>query len=480
MSSAQRRTLLLAPLATLLVLVAFVTPLATAGRTAVDLGSRPTTVPWLLSAMALGLAVALLPSGALADDVGRRRVFVAGLLVVALGSAVCSAAAGSGVFVAGRLLTGLGGGAVLACALGLVGHAFPPGPARAHAAGVWGASVGAGIATGGLLAVAVDHGSSWRHAYVVLAVLAVGVGVAGHSLLDESTSGARRGPDLLGTVLLGTGLALLLSGLVQAGRGRLSAEAVVLLAGGALLVGLFAVAETRVAAPLLDPALLRRRPFLAASLGAFANGAGITAVAAFTPTLVQRGLGGTLLAASLVTLLFAGTSVVAALLVRRLPLHVPGRTLVVAGLLGGAVGQLMQTGLSTSSSVLRLLPGCVVAGVAFGVLNAALGREAVASVPPDRTAMGSGANNTARYVGSALGITVVSVVATRSPGPGGLVDGWDHAVLLAAAVSVLGAVGVALLRPVATEGSGPVVAAPVPGGVGAEPAGRSTGVEVRA
>lgn len=443
----QRRTLLLAPAATLLVLVAFVTPLATVGRTAADLGSRPTTVPWLLSSMALGLAVALLPSGALADDVGRRRVFTAGLLLVALGSAVCAGAPGSGAFVAGRLLAGLGGGAVLACSLGLLGHAFPPGPARAHATGVWGASVGAGIAVGGLLTVAVDHGDSWRHAYAVLAGLTAGVAVAGRALLPESTSGRRRGPDLVGTVLLGAGLALLLSGLVQAGRGRLSGEVVVLLAGGLVLVALFGVAQGRVAAPLLDLALLRRRPFLAATVGAFANGAGATALAAFTPTLVQRGLGRSLLAASLVTLLFAGTSVVAALLVRRLPLHVTGRALLVGGLLGVAVGQLAQTGLSASSSVLRLLPGCLVAGVAFGVLNAALGREAVASVPPERAAMGSGANNTARYVGSALGITVVSVVATRTPGAAGLVDGWDTAALLTAAVSVLGAVVVGLLRP---------------------------------
>ncbi len=448
MLPSQRRTLLVAPAATLLVLVSFVTPLATAGRTAADLGSRPTTVPWLLSSMALGLAVALLPSGALADDVGRRRVFTTGLLVVAVGAAVCAAASGSGAFVAGRLLAGLGGGAVLACSLGLLGHAFPPGPARAHATGVWGASVGAGIATGGLLTVAVDQGDSWRHAYVVLAVLTAAVALVGRALLLESTSGTHRGPDLLGTALLGSGLALLLSGLVQAGRGRLTLEVVLLLGGGLVLLGLFGVAQARVASPLLDPALLRRRPFLAATVGAFANGAGATALAAFTPTLVQRGLGRSLLVASLVVLLFAGTSVVAALLVRRLPLHVTGRALLVGGLLGVAAGQLAQTGLTTSSSVLRLLPGCLVAGVAFGVLNAALGREAVASVPPDRTAMGSGANNTARYVGSALGITVVSVVATRTPGAAGLVDGWDTAALLTAGVSVLGAVVVLLLRPV--------------------------------
>ena len=283
--------------------------------------------------------------------------------------------------------------------------------------------------------------------YLVVAAVALALAAAGHLLLVESTADVRRRPDLLGAALLGAGLACVLGGLVQA-RGGLGADAVALLVGGALLLALFVTAEARVAAPMLDLALFGRRPFLAATVGAFANGAGATALAAFTPTLVQRGLGRSLLVASLLTLLFAGTSVVTALNVKRLPAGWTGRRLMVGALLGVAVGQLAQTGLDAGSSPLRLLPGLVVAGVAFGVLNASLGREAVASVPADRTAMGSGANNTARYTGSAVGISLVSVLATRgAPGAAGLVAGWDDAVLLTAAVSVVGALVVLVLRP---------------------------------
>jgi len=134
--------------ATLLALLTFITPLTTQARTAADLGAGPSAQPWLLSAMSLGLAVALLPPGVLADDAGRRRVFVAGLGVLAVGAAVCASAWTPLVFIAGRLLQGVGGGAVLACALGLIGHAFAPGPLRAHATGVWGASVGGGYRRG--------------------------------------------------------------------------------------------------------------------------------------------------------------------------------------------------------------------------------------------------------------------------------------------------------------------------------------------
>ena len=111
------------------------------------------------------------------------------------------------------------------------------------------------------------------------------------------------------------------------------------------------------------------------------------------------------------------------------------------------VGQLLGVGLGAGSSAWRLLPSMVVAGLASGVLNAVLGREAVAHVPPDRAAMGSGTNNTARYLGAACGITVFSVLvqhAGGSTGPAALVDGWTVAVLVSTALSWLGA-GVVLV-----------------------------------
>ena len=445
----QRRTLVLASASTLVVLVSFVTPLATVSRTAAALGSGPVAVPWLLSSMALGLAVALLPTGALADDLGRRRVFVGGLALLAVGSVVCATAGGSGVFVLGRLLSGVGAGAVLACALGLIGHAYPPGPARGAATGVWGASVGGGIATGGLLAVAVDPGSSWRGTYAVVAGLAVVLAAAGRLLLQESTADERRPVDLVGAALLGAGLACLLAGLVQGKQGWGSADVLGLFAAGVLLLAAFTAAESRSASPMLDLGLFRSRPFLAATVGAFTNGAGATSLASLTPTLVQRGLGRSLLAASLMILLFAGTSVVTALNAKHLPATWTSSRLLVGGLLGVAVGQAAQSGLSVDSPLLRLAPGLLVSGIAFGVLNATVGREAVASVPPGRTAMGSGANNTARYVGSALGITLVSVLATRTPGAAGLVHGWNTAALVTAGISVVGALVVVAARPAA-------------------------------
>jgi len=108
-----------------------------------------------------------------------------------------------------------------------------------------------------------------------------------------------------------------------------------------------------------------------------------------------------------------------------------------------AIGQLLSYGLHASSSPWRLVPPLIVAGLATGVLNALLGREAVASVPPDRAAMGSGANNTARYVGAAVGITMFVIIATHSGSD--FAAGWNIAVLVSALLTTLGAVGVALV-----------------------------------
>jgi hypothetical protein len=125
------------------------------------------------------------------------------------------------------------------------------------------------------------------------------------------------------------------------------------------------------------------------------------------------------------------------------------RTLLIGGLVGCAAGQIAVYGLHPDSPILRLLPGMLLAGAANGVLNAALGRQAVASVPADRSAMGGGANNTARYLGSATGLTACALLITHAEGgsgAAGVLAGWNHAVLVTAAFSLLGALAVFVAR----------------------------------
>jgi MFS family permease len=434
------RSLLPIALGTALVLVTYVTPMATIPRTAADLGAGPVARAWILSSMSVGLAAALLAAGVLGDAYGRRRVYAAGLGAIGVGALACALAQEPMLFIAARVLEGVGGAAVLACGLAVLAHDFAPGPARVHATSIWGASVGLGITAGAILSAALDFGSGWRETYAVVGVLALLLLWPSLRRIEESSAAEPRRIDVPGLVLLVAAMTLLVSALTQ-GRNGIDTATVVLAVLAVVCGVAFGVVERRVRQPLVDPELLRGPRFRSATLGSLTLGLGIIGMSSFVPTVAQVGLGASLWTASLLVVAWSGTSVVTSYLIRHLrhPLEGPGP--IAALLVLVAVGQLTGYGLDASSSVWRLLVPMFVAGLATGVLNALLGREAVASVPPDRAAMGSGANNTARYLGAACGITLFVVVATHAGSD--LLAGWNVAVLVAAGLSLLGAAVIA-------------------------------------
>ena len=244
---------------------------------------------------------------------------------------------------------------------------------------------------------------------------------------------------------MASGLGLLLVALVEA---READVAIATACGLAALVSLmgFVVSQVRGSNPMLEPALFRRHDFVAATVAAFSTGVGVIALMSFACTFLVTGMGATTLEAGAVLVLWSGTSAVSAVLGRRLPPKYLGQPQLVAGLVGVGVGMLALTALGTMSTPWRLVPGLLVAGVASGILNSGLGRQAVASVPPERAALGTGTNNTARYVGSSIGVTVVSVLAAAPGGStGDLVAGWNRVAVLTATASLAGALAVALL-----------------------------------
>src|SRR5215217_5428041 len=315
-------TLAVAAAGTLLVLVAFTTPLTTLASTAAGLGAGPGAQAWVLSAMNVGTAAGLLGSGAIGDDYGRRRTFFAGALVLAGSSVLGALTPNALVLVLARIVQGLGGAAVLACGLGLIGHAFPGGPARARATGVWGAALGAGVALGPILAAGLDSVGGWRVPYAVTALAAAALAVAGRALLSESRAARPRPVDVAGTLLIGLGLAALMAGLVEGRTGWNQLPVIALLALGLALVVAFVAVERRIAHPMLDLALLRRPDFLGATVAALASGAGVLAL---VPTVLERGLDKGAVLAAVVLLAWSATSVVAALGARWLPVRMSPR-----------------------------------------------------------------------------------------------------------------------------------------------------------
>lgn len=255
--------------------------------------------------------------------------------------------------------------------------------------------------------------------------------------------------DWTGTILLAAGLAAAMSGLTEM---RLGWARPPFCSSSARPRPARGLRAPRGAASQPDPrplSLFRRSDFVGATVAAFASGAGVLALMTLVPTLLTRAMHVGPLIAAIVILAWSATSVVTALAARWLPHGLSPRRLLIGGLAGCAVAQLMLLGPAPDEALLRLLPGLFLAGAANGILNAALGRQAVASVPADRTAMGSGANNTACYLGSAIGITGAAVLIAHGADVGGmtgLLRGWDQAVLETAAFSILGALIVAVAR----------------------------------
>jgi MFS family permease len=444
---AAARTLAVAAAGTTMVLIAFTTPLATLPGTAAGVHAGPAGQAWILSGMSVGCAAGLLSSGAIGDDYGRRRTFLAGAVILAAGSLLGAAAPDALVLVLARILQGLGGAAIVACSLGLIGNAYPDGPERARATGIWGAALGAGVAIGPFLALGLQTVAGWRLPYLAVALLTAVLAAAGHVTLAESRAVRPRPVDVVGAVLLALGLSALLAGLVDGRTGWSRPTTLGPLLLGVVLVAAFVRVEHRSRHPMLDLALLRRPDFAGALIAALATGAGVLSLTSYTPIIVELGLAGSALAGVAAMLAWSGLSALTPLAAGWLSTRVTPRIQLVAGLLGCAVGQLALFGMHRGDHVARMLPGLLIAGAANGVLNAALGRQAVSSVPAERAAMGSGANNTARYVGSAIGLALVSItVAGGGHDAAAVLHGWNVAVLITAAFSLAGALIVLLAR----------------------------------
>jgi MFS family permease len=442
--SGAARTLWVAVAGTSLVLAVFSAMVVTIGDSARSLHAGLGGEAWALSGMSLGLAITLLTAGALADDLGHRCVLMwsAGLLLV---SSIAGALATSmAELVAARVVQGIGGGGVLAASLGSIGAAFAAGPARARATAMWGAAVGAGIAAGPLAAGALAAAVGWRSGYWLEAACA-GAVMAGAATLGDRCSPRRHALDFRGIATLGGGMALLTAALVQARHDWAGTSTIELAAAAAVLLGAFAALEVRHRRPMLDPDLFSSHQFLASIAGALFTGLAVIGLMSYSPALMQRALHVSVLGSAAVLAVWSVTSMLVALAARSLPARLRTQTLLIIGLVLAATGEAGLAGLQSGAGWTRLVPGLIVTGIGSGVANAALGRIAVESVPRHRAGMGSGANNTARYLGGAAGVAlVVSIVS--GAGEDGLIAGWNTAALVSAALAALGAAIVASCR----------------------------------
>lgn len=400
----QRWTLTVVCLASALLLFNVTAPNVALPDIAADLAAGFGTQQWVLSVYALVLASLLLAGGALGDRYGHRRCALLGLGLFGAASVLCGLSPSAALLIAGRAVQGLGAAVLFPNGLALLAAEFE-GPARARAIGVWGASVSGAIALGPLLGGVLVELSGWRAQFLLAAALVVPTLAVGARHLRGSRARSGDRLDWLGTTLLTGALVLAVVVLQRAGALGWTSAATMVTGGGALVLFVaFVLAEHRVRAPLIDPALLRNRTFVGATVVALVfAAAGFAPVVYLTLYLLEVvGSGPTL--AGLQVAPFAVVSLAVSLLAARAVARLGVRLTLTAGLVSCAAGLALLVGLSPDPGVLRLLPGLVVFGAGAGLVNPTMTVAALGTVDVGHSGMASGVNNTARQLGIAAGI----------------------------------------------------------------------------
>jgi EmrB/QacA subfamily drug resistance transporter len=378
---------------------------------ALDLGTSFDQLQWVVDVYALALAALVLGAGSLADLYGRRRVYVAGLLLFASASLACGLAPGAEVLIGARAVQGIGGAAMLATTIALINTSYE-GRDRGTAFGVWGAVVGAAAALGPILGGALTE-LSWRWIFFVNLPISVFAVVVTLVAVHEARRPNAPRPDVPGIALFTLGTGGVVFGLVRAAADGWSApDAWGPLVGGLVVLGGWVLVERGRRAPMLDVSLFANRSFTGIMIGALLlNGAAFSA-SLYTSLWLQSVLGLSPLQGGLVFIPLSGFSFfVAAFAGRSLqtlaPRYVLGGGLAIIG-----VASLLLALVNADSSWTVLVPGLAVLGIGVGVANPTLASAALATVPRERSGMASGAVNTARQLGFALGVAVLGSVFT--------------------------------------------------------------------
>jgi EmrB/QacA subfamily drug resistance transporter len=372
-----------------------------------DLGASFTDLQWVVDAYALTLAALVLTAGSLADRLGRRRLFAAGLVIFSVASLLCALAPDPTLLSLARALQGVGGAVLFAVSLALVAQEFPAGRERAMAMGLYGATIGVAVAVGPLVGGALTDGLGWRSIFSLNVPVGVAALAVTYLKLHESRDPNATQVDWAGVATFSGALLLLVLALVRGNaEGWGSSLIVSLLAGSAALLVVFIAIQRRVREPMLPLGLFTRPSFTGVQLAAFAVSGSLLAMFLYLTLYLQNYLGFSPLAAGLrylpiTVLAFLFGPIAGALLSR-----VAARALLSAGLGMTGVGLLLMSGIQPGSEWTTLLGGFLVAGAGVGLLNPVIADVAVSVVPKEHSGMAAGINDTFRQVGIAVGIAV--------------------------------------------------------------------------
>src|SRR5437763_1314408 len=415
-------------------------------------------LPWVVNAYVIAFGGFLLLGGRAADLLGRRRVFMAGLVVVAVASLAAGFAANQGQLLAARAAQGLGAAIISPAALSIVTTLCHDGAERNKALGAWGAVAGSAGAVGVLLGGILTDGLGWEWVLWVNVPVALIALAFTPGLIPESRSeSASRHFDAAGAVSITAGLSVLAYALLDASSaGWGSTKIVSLLAISVVLIGAFVVTELRSRAPLVPFRIFRIRTLTGANVVGILLGASLFSMFFFISLYMQQVLGYSPIHAGLSYLPLAVTIVIAAGLGGQLVTRFGFKPILAAGLLCVALGLAWFSRVSVGGGFLTdiLGPSLLAAiGLGFGFVTSTI--AAVSGVDGHEQGIASGLINTSQQIGGALGLAVLSTIATTRThdvmAAGGssltkaLNDGFQSAFLGGAIIAVLGVVATLIL-----------------------------------
>jgi EmrB/QacA subfamily drug resistance transporter len=379
-------------------------------KIATDLKASFSDIQWVIDAYALTLASLLLTTGSLADLIGRRLVFSIGLGLFALTSLLCALSPSALFLILARAGQGIGGAIMFSTSLALLAQEFH-GRERGTAFGAWGATIAASAAVGPLLGGFLTEDFGWQWIFLIN----VPIGIVGVMLalakVAESRNPEGTRIDWIGTITFTSALFLLVFAIIRGNaEGWGSTMIVALLLGGGVLLILFVISQFVQDNAMFDVTLFRKPTFIGASLVAFTLSAAMFSMFLYLVLYIQTILGLSPLQTGLRFLPFTVVSFFVAAASGNLSSRVPVRFLLSGGLFLVGIGLVLMHGVTANSRWTVLLPGFIVAGAGVGLVNPALASTAIGVVPPQRSGMASGINNTFRQVGIATGIAVLGSI----------------------------------------------------------------------
>jgi EmrB/QacA subfamily drug resistance transporter len=375
-----------------------------------ELHASFTDLQWVIDAYALTLATLVLNAGSLADLLGRKRVFAAGIGLFTIGSALCGAATTPLFLILARGGQGIGGAMMFATSLAIISNEFH-GRERGTAFGIWGATVGAAVAIGPLVGGVLTTWAGWR--WIFFVNLPIGAACLAGAVVElhESRDAEHGGFDLPGLLTFsGSAFAGVLALLRGNDWGWSSGRVVGLLAAAVLLLLAFAWIQLRAERPTFELRLFRVPSFAGAQIVAFTISATMFSQFLYLTLYIQNVLGYSPIGAGLRFLPLSLISFVVAPIAGRLSVRVPVRFLLGGGLALNGVALLLMYGITPGSGWTTLLAGFLVAGIGIGLVNPPLASTAVGVVPREQGGMASGINNTFRQVGIATGIAALGAI----------------------------------------------------------------------